>query len=47
VEGQEVEEVILVEVNRVEEWEVEKNQQKKNKGSNEVFGIIEGIYSRK
>jgi len=39
--------VKLVEVNKVEEWEVEKILDKrKNKGSGEVSGVMERIYSR-
>ena len=46
VKGQKKEEGKLVEVEGVEEWEVEKNiKQEKNKGSREVFNMVEGIYS--
>jgi len=39
--------VKLVEVNKVEEWEVEKILDKiKNKGSGKVSGVMERIYSR-
>ena len=33
----------LVEVERVEEWEVEKILNKKNKGSDKVSGVMKGI----
>ena len=37
----------LVEVNKVEEWEVEKILDKiKNQGSGKVSGVMERIYSR-
>jgi len=35
-----------VEVNRVEEWKVEKIEQKESKGNSKILGIMEGIYSR-
>jgi len=48
VERQKVIEVKLTEVDGVKEWKVEKNtKQKKNKRSNEVLGMMEGVYSRK
>jgi len=46
VKGQKKEEGKPIEVEGVEEWEVEKKLNKKNKGSKEVFSTMERIYSR-
>ena len=46
VEGQKRKEAKPIEVKGVEEWEVEKILNKKNKRSQEVFSILEGVYSR-
>jgi len=35
-----------VKINEVEEWEVEKFLNKKNKRSSEISSTIEGIYNR-
>ena len=48
MKGQKKEEEKLIEVEGVEEWEVEKILNKrKNKGSREVFGLIERVHSRR
>ena len=47
VKGQRMKEPKLVEVNKVEEWEVGKIPNKKNERSDEVLGILEEVYSRK
>jgi len=41
-----VNEVKPVEMDEVEEWKVEKILNKRNKGSCEVLGVVERIYSR-
>jgi len=46
VEGQKKEEAKPIEVEGVEEWEVEKILNKKNKENREVLSEIEGVYSR-
>ena len=46
VKGQTNEEGKPVEVEGVEEWEMEKILNKKNKRSREILSVIEGVYSR-
>ena len=48
MKGQKKEEEKLIEVEGVEEWEVEKILNKrKNKGSREVFGLMERVHCRR